>query len=80
LDTRVTSTQGTSFQRDFFPNPKISLLFFMNSKNLGFRGIGRNPPNRWARAIDPIQDWRWMMRLILAPKPMEGIKEKLLKS
>jgi hypothetical protein len=52
----------------------------MNSKNLGFRGIGRNPPNRWARAIDPIQDWRWMMRLILAPKPMEGIKEKLLKS
>jgi hypothetical protein len=25
LDTRVTSTQGTSFQKRFFPNPKISL-------------------------------------------------------
>jgi hypothetical protein len=32
------------------------------------------------RAMDPFQDWRSMMRLNLATKPMEGIKEKLLKS
>jgi hypothetical protein len=31
--------------------------------------------------MDSLQDWRWMMRLVLAPKPMEGIdKKKLLKS
>jgi hypothetical protein len=33
-----------------------------------------------ARAMDSFQDWRKMMRLNLAPKPMKGIEEKLLKS
>jgi hypothetical protein len=33
-----------------------------------------------ARAMDSLQGWRYMMRLILAAKSMEGIKEKLLKS
>jgi hypothetical protein len=33
-----------------------------------------------ARAIDLFQGWTWMMRLNLAPKPTEGIEEKLLKS
>jgi hypothetical protein len=26
--------------------------------------------------MDSLQDWRWMMRLVLAPKPMEGIDKK----
>jgi hypothetical protein len=26
--------------------------------------------------MDSLQGWRYMMRLILAPKPTEGIKEK----
>jgi hypothetical protein len=33
-----------------------------------------------ARAMDSFQDWRCVMRLVLACKPMEGIEEKLLKS
>jgi hypothetical protein len=33
-----------------------------------------------ARAMDSLQGWRWMMRLILATKSMEGIKEKLLQT
>jgi hypothetical protein len=33
-----------------------------------------------ARAMDSLQGWRKMMRLILAPKYMEGIEEKQLKS
>jgi hypothetical protein len=32
-----------------------------------------------ARVMDSLQGWRYMMRLILAPKSMEGIEEKLLK-
>jgi hypothetical protein len=28
-----------------------------------------------ARAMNSFQDWRLMMRLNLAPKPMEGIKK-----
>jgi hypothetical protein len=32
-----------------------------------------------ARAMDSLQDWGYMMRLVLAHKSMEGIEEKLLK-
>jgi hypothetical protein len=38
LDTRVTSTQGTSFHRRFFPNPMISIPILDELKNLGFGG------------------------------------------
>jgi hypothetical protein len=30
--------------------------------------------------MDSLQGWRYMIRLDLASKPMEGIEEKLLKS
>jgi hypothetical protein len=30
--------------------------------------------------MDSLHDWRYMMRLILAPKTTKGIEEKLLKS
>jgi hypothetical protein len=43
LDTRVTSTQGTNFQKRFFPNSTIALLILDELKNLGFRGMMRNP-------------------------------------
>jgi hypothetical protein len=33
-----------------------------------------------ARGMGSLQGWRQMMRLILAPKPMEEIDEKFLKS
>jgi hypothetical protein len=29
----------------------------------------------WARDMDSFQDWRYMMRLNLSPKPMEGIEK-----
>jgi hypothetical protein len=38
LDTRVISTQGTSFQKRFFPNPMIFLPILDELKNLGFVG------------------------------------------
>jgi hypothetical protein len=38
LDTRVTSTQRTSFQKRFLPNPKIFLSILDELKNLSFRG------------------------------------------
>jgi hypothetical protein len=37
---------SNKFPMRFFPNPKIFFRFWMNSKNLHFGGIGRNPPNR----------------------------------
>jgi hypothetical protein len=42
LDTRVTSTQGISFPKRFFPNPMISLPILDELKNLQFRGMRRN--------------------------------------
>jgi hypothetical protein len=39
----VTSTQGTSFQNKFFPNPKIYYPILDELKNLGFVGARRNP-------------------------------------
>jgi hypothetical protein len=38
MDTRVTSTQGTSSQKRFFPNSKISLLILDELKKLRFWG------------------------------------------
>jgi hypothetical protein len=46
IDTRVTSTQGTSFRKRFFSNPKISLPILYELKNLGFGGTKRNPWNQ----------------------------------
>jgi hypothetical protein len=43
LDTRVTSTQGTSSQKRFFSNLNISLSILDELKNLGFGGTRRNP-------------------------------------
>jgi hypothetical protein len=43
-------------------------------------GIGRNPPIRGARVMGSLQGWRYMIRLVLASKSIEGIEEKLLKS
>jgi hypothetical protein len=43
MDTRVTSSQGTSSAKRFFPNPKISLPILDELKNLGFGGTRRNP-------------------------------------
>jgi hypothetical protein len=40
---RVTSTQGTSSKKRFFPNPMIFLPILDELKNLGFRGMRRNP-------------------------------------
>jgi hypothetical protein len=58
LDSRVTSTQGTSSQKRFFPNPKILLLILDELKNLGFRGTRRNHEIEGARAMDSLQGWR----------------------
>jgi hypothetical protein len=44
LDTRVTSTHGTSFQRGFFPNPKISLLILDELKDPRFQ-------EKWEKSI-----------------------------
>jgi hypothetical protein len=33
-----------------------------------------------ARAMDSVQGWRWVKRLILALYSMEGIKEKLFQT
>jgi hypothetical protein len=43
MDTRVTSTQRTSSQKRFFPNPTISLPILYELKNLVFWGMKRNP-------------------------------------
>jgi hypothetical protein len=43
LDTRVTSTPETNFQKRFFPSPKISLLILDELEELGFGEIGGNP-------------------------------------
>jgi hypothetical protein len=32
------------------------------------------------RAMDSLQGWRYMMRLVLASKPIKRIEEKVLKS
>jgi hypothetical protein len=38
----VTSTQGTSYQKSFFLNLKISLLILDELKNIDFMGTRRN--------------------------------------
>jgi hypothetical protein len=43
MDTRATSTHGTSSLKRFFPNPNISLSILDELKNLGFGGMRRNP-------------------------------------
>jgi hypothetical protein len=43
-------------------------------------GIERNPSIGGARVMDSLQGWRYMIRLVLASKSIEGIEEKLLKS
>jgi hypothetical protein len=45
LDPRVTSTQGISSQKRFFPNSKIPLPILNELKNLGFKGTKRNQSN-----------------------------------
>jgi hypothetical protein len=42
LDKKVTSTHGTSFQKKFFPNPKISLPILDELEELGFGETVRN--------------------------------------
>jgi hypothetical protein len=46
FNTMATSTQGTSYQKWFFSNPKIFLLIFGWTKKLKFLGVRRNPWNR----------------------------------
>jgi hypothetical protein len=43
LDIKVTSTQETSSQNRFFPNPNISLLILDELEELGFGETRRNP-------------------------------------
>jgi hypothetical protein len=58
LDIRVTSTQGTSLQKRFFPNPMISLPILDELKNLGFRERGEIHEIEGARAMDSLHGWR----------------------
>jgi hypothetical protein len=55
LGTRVTSTQETSSQRGFSQIQIFPFWFWMTSKNLGFRGNKRNPPNwmGYSHAFNP---------------------------
>jgi hypothetical protein len=46
LDTKATTTQGTSSQKRFFPNPTISLPILDELKNLGFGRKRRNLSKR----------------------------------
>jgi hypothetical protein len=43
LDTRGTSTPGTSSLKRFFPSAKISFSILDELEELGFGEIGRNP-------------------------------------
>jgi hypothetical protein len=62
-------------------NPNISLLILDELKESRFwRKWKKIAKLKGARAMDSLQGWRYMMRLVQAPKPMEGINEKLLKS
>jgi hypothetical protein len=47
----------------------------MNSKTIVLGERGKICEIKDARAMDSLQGWWWMMRLILAPKSMEGIIE-----
>jgi hypothetical protein len=58
LDTRAITTQGTSFQKRFFSNPKISLLILDELKNLIFGERGEIHGIKGARAMDSLQGWR----------------------
>jgi hypothetical protein len=69
------------FPKRFSPNSKIFLLILDELKKPKFLGESREIYQiERDRVMDSLQGWRWMMRLILAPKPIEGIEEKLLKS
>jgi hypothetical protein len=62
-------------------NPNISLPILDELKESRFwRKWKKTAKLKGARAMDSLQGWRYMMRLVQAPKPMEGINEKLLKS
>jgi hypothetical protein len=52
----------------------------MNSKNYVLGKPGEIREIEGARAMDSLQGWRYVMRLVLAPKSTGGIKEKFLKS
>jgi hypothetical protein len=54
LDTRVTSTPGTSSQKRIFPNPKIYLLILDELEELGFGETGGNPRDYGARAMNSL--------------------------
>jgi hypothetical protein len=50
----------------------------MNSKTLVLGERGKIHEIEGDRDMDSLQGWRWMMRLVLAPKSIERIEEKLL--
>jgi hypothetical protein len=66
--------------RIFSQIQKIFLPILNKLKELGLGEPGEIHQIEGARAMDSLQDWRYMMRFVLAPKSMEGIEEKLLKS
>jgi hypothetical protein len=47
LDTRITSSPGTTSPKRFFPSPKISLSILDELEELGFGKIGRNLRDSW---------------------------------
>jgi hypothetical protein len=47
LDTRVTSTPKTSFQKRLFPSSKISLSILDEPEELGFGEIDRYLRDSW---------------------------------
>jgi hypothetical protein len=71
----VNSTQGTSYQRRFFPNPIISLLILDELKNLGFEERGEIHEIKGARAMDSLQGWR---SFSLIPSMDLGVKMSLI--
>jgi hypothetical protein len=58
LDTRITSTLGTSSQKRFFPSHKISLSILDELEELGFGEIGRSLRDSWGQShgFTPMMD------------------------